>query len=121
MSFLLFFYKTSKACKLEKENKQLKESLDKTKDDYKEAQKKIEELTQKVSKEAQKKTDEQNKNNQQQVTEVPKEFLDYCYKMAKSLDKGNEKQKEDCWKIILHNYANCIPDEMKKEYKFGKN
>lgn len=48
-----------------------------------------------------------------------KDFFDYCYKMAKSLEKGNEKQREDCWKIILHNHAEFIPDELKQEYKVG--
>lgn len=47
-------------------------------------------------------------------------FLDHCYTMAKSLEKGNEKQREDCWRIILHNNLDSIPDEMKKEYKIGK-
>lgn len=50
-----------------------------------------------------------------------KDFLDYCYKMAKSLEKGNEKQREDCWKILLHIHADCIPDELKQEYKVGNN
>lgn len=50
-----------------------------------------------------------------------KEFIDYCYKMAKSLEKDNEKQREDCWKILLHIHADCIPDELKQKYKAGNN
>ena len=50
-----------------------------------------------------------------------KDFLDYCYKMAKSLEVGNEKQREDCWKILLYIHADCIPDELKQEYKVGNN
>ena len=49
------------------------------------------------------------------------EFIDHSYKMAKSLEKGNEKQREDCWKILLHIHADCIPDELKQEYKVGNN
>ena len=52
---------------------------------------------------------------------MTKEFLDYCYTMAKSLEKGNEKQRKDCWKILLHIHADCIPDELKHEYKVGNN
>ena len=50
-----------------------------------------------------------------------KEFLDYCYTMAKSLEEGNEKQRKDCWKILLHIHSYCIPDELKQEYKVGNN
>ena len=52
---------------------------------------------------------------------MTKVFFDYCYTMAKSLEKGNEKQREDCWKILLHIHADCIPDELKQEYKVGNN
>ena len=40
--------------------------------------------------------------------------------MAKSHEKGNEKQRDDCWKILLHIHSYCIPDEIKKQYKVGK-
>ena len=50
---------------------------------------------------------------------MTKEFIDHCYKTAKSLEKGNEKQREDCWKILLHIHSYCIPDELKKQYNVG--
>ncbi len=102
---LLFLYeKSNKRIGLEKEKRQLEEKLSKKVNELQEEQKKNKELDPDLFDKEKKK----------------KEFLDYCYKMAKSLDKGNEKQKEDCWKIILHNHAECIPDELKKEYKVGK-
>lgn len=102
---LLFLYeKSNKRIGLEKEKRQLEEKLNKKANELQEEQKKNKELDPDLFDKEKKK----------------KEFLDYCYKMAKSLEKGNEKQREDCWKIILHNHAECIPDELKKEYKVGK-
>ena len=49
-----------------------------------------------------------------------KEFLDYCYTMAKSLEEGNEEQRNDCWEILLHIHADCIPDDLRQKYKGGK-
>ena len=37
------------------------------------------------------------------------------------VEKGDEEQKKDCWKIILHIHANCIPDELKQKYNVGNN
>lgn len=101
-----FLYKNSKKrLELETEKKQIEDRLNKMETELKETEGKINNTNSKLSNEEKK----------------AKEFLDYCYKMAKSLDKGNEKQKEDCWKIILYNHANCISDELKKEYKIDKN
>lgn len=103
MICLIFMYRTSKACQLAKENEQIKK-------EKKEIEEKlIESQPHKLTEEQQKEAEEKKK----------KEFLDYCYKMAKSLEKGNEKQREDCWKILLHIHADCIPDELKQEYKVG--
>lgn len=102
---LLFLYKKSnKRIDLEKEKRQLEEKLSKKANELQEEQKKNKELDPELFDKEKKK----------------KEFLDYCYKMAKSLDKGNEKQREDCWRIILHNNLDYIPDEMKKEYNIAK-
>ena len=49
-----------------------------------------------------------------------KEFLDYCYTMAKSLEEGNKEQRNDCWEILLHIHADCIPDDLRQKYKGGK-
>lgn len=49
-----------------------------------------------------------------------KEFLDYCYTMAKSLEEGNKEQRNDCWEILLHIHADCIPDDLRQKYKCGK-
>lgn len=103
--FLLFQYmKSNKRIELEKEKRQLEKNLSE----------KANELQK--EKEKNKEVDSTLLNKEKKV----KDFLDYCYKMAKSLEKGNEKQREDCWKILLHNHAECIPDELKKEYKVGK-
>lgn len=103
---LIFLYRTSKACQLAKENEQIKKE-----------KKEIEEKL--IESQPHKLTEKQQKEKEAEEKKK-KEFLDYCYKMAKSLEKGNEKQREDCWKILLHNHAECIPDELKKEYKVGK-
>lgn len=103
--FLLFQYmKSNKRIELEKEKRQLEKNLSE----------KANELQK--EKEKNKEVDSTLLNKEKKA----KDFLDYCYKMAKSLEKGNEKQREDCWKILLHNHAECIPDELKKEYKVGK-
>lgn len=47
-----------------------------------------------------------------------KEFLNYCYKMV---EKGDEEQKKDCWKIILHIHADCIPDNLNQKYNIDYN
>lgn len=102
---LLFLrFNAKKRIELEKEKRQLEDCLSEKANELEKVQIELNKLdSYKINEEKKK-----------------KEFLDYCYKMAKSLDKGNEKQKEDCWKIILHNHAECIPDELKKEYKVGK-
>ena len=106
ISCLYFLYNQSnKRNELEKEKRQAEENLSK----------KTEEL--------QKAQDELNKVDKNQIKEdeKTKEFLDYCYTMAKSLEKGNEKQREDCWKILLYIHADCIPDELKQKYNVGNN
>ena len=105
ISCLYFLYNQSnKRNELEKEKRQAEENLSK----------KTEEL--------QKAQDELNKVDKNQIKEdeKTKEFLKYCYQMAKSLEQGNEKQREDCWRIILHNNAGFLPDELKREYNVGK-
>ena len=67
---------------------------------------------------------EQEKNKEKVPTETEKrekEFLDYCYSMAKSLEEGNEEQRNDCWEILLHIHADYIPDDLRQKYKGGKN
>lgn len=103
-SCILFFYESSKKKGYEKAKKEMEDNLKRTKDALQGIKRKIE-INPLLSKE-EKKT---------------KEFLDYCYTMAKSLEKGNEKQREDCWKILLYIHADCIPDELKQEYKVGNN
>ncbi len=105
--FCLFFLckNSKKKLELETEKKQIEDRLNKIETELKEAQGKINNTNSKLSNEDKK----------------AKEFMDYCYKMARSLDIGNEKQKEDCWKIILHNHVSYVPDELKKEYKIDKN
>ena len=99
---LVLFYNNYKKLKkitdLENEKQQLKDNLSKNEDDLKKAKESLDKKEKKT-----------------------KDFLDYCYKMAKSLEVGNEKQREDCWKIILHIHANCIPDELKQKYNVGNN
>ncbi len=101
-SCILFFYESSKKKGYEKAKKEMEDNLKRTKDELKGIKRKIE-INPLLSKEEKKTI----------------EFLDYCYKMSKSLEKGNEKQREDCWKILLHIHADCIPDELKQEYKVG--
>ena len=103
---LLFYnnYKKSKEItELEKEKKQFEEKLSKKDDELKIAKEEL---------------DKVDKNIEEKKK---KEFLDYCYTMAKSLEEGNEKQREDCWKILLHIHSYCIPDELKKQYNVGNN
>lgn len=67
------------------------------------------------------KKEKEEKEKQEKEEKKTKEFLDYCYTMAKSLEEGNKEQRNDCWKIILHIHANCIPDELKQKYNVGNN
>ena len=109
-SCVLFYnnYKKSKRIiDLEEEKKQFEEML---------SQK--EKLT---PEEKEKKEEKQKKEEKDKEEKKTKDFLDYCYNMAKSLEEGNEKQREDCWKILLHVHAKSIPDELKQEYNVGKN
>ena len=101
---LVLFYnnykKSKKITDLEKEKKQFEERLSKKDDELKIAKEEL---------------DKVDKNKEEKKK---KEFLDYCYKMV---EKGDEEQKKDCWKIILHIHANCIPDELKQKYNVGNN
>ena len=96
---LVLFYNNYKKLKkitdLENEKQQLKDNLSKNEDDLKKAKESLDTKEKKT-----------------------KDFLDYCYKMV---EKGDEEQKKDCWKIILHIHANCIPDELKQKYNVGNN
>ena len=96
---LVLFYNNYKKLKkitdLENEKQQLKDNLSKNEDDLKKAKESLDKKEKKT-----------------------KDFLDYCYKMV---EKGDEEQKKDCWKIILHIHANCIPDELKQKYNVGNN
>ena len=103
-SCILFFYESSKKKGYEKAKKEMEDNLKRTKDELQDIKSKIE-IKHLLSKEE----------------KMTIEFIDHCYKMAKSLEKGNEKQREDCWKILLHIHADCIPDELKQEYKVGNN
>ena len=103
-SCILFFYESSKKKGYEKAKKEMEDNLKRTKDELQDIKRKIE-INPLLSKEE----------------KMTIEFIDHCYKMAKSLEKGNEKQREDCWKILLHIHADCIPDELKHEYKVGNN
>ena len=103
-SCILFIYESSKKKGYEKAKKEMEDNLKRTKDELKGIKRKIE-INPLLSKEE----------------KMAIEFIDHCYKMAKSLEKGNEKQREDCWKILLHIHADCIPDELKQEYKVGNN
>ena len=103
-SCILFFYERLKKKGYEKAKKEMEDNLKRTKDELQYIKRKIE-INPLLSKEE----------------KMAIEFIDHCYKMAKSLEKGNEKQREDCWKILLHIHADCIPDELKHEYKVGNN
>ena len=103
-SCILFFYESSKKKGYEKAKKEMEDNLKRTKDELQNIKRKIE-INPLLSKEE----------------KMTIEFIDHCYKMAKSLEKGNEKQRKDCWKILLHIHADCIPDELKQEYKVGNN
>ena len=96
---LVLFYNNYKKFKkitdLENEKQQLKDNLSKNEDDLKKAKESLDKKEKKT-----------------------KDFLGYCYKMV---EKGDEEQKKDCWKIILHIHANCIPDELKQKYNVGNN
>ena len=96
---LVLFYNNYKKFKkitdLENEKQQLKDNLSKNEDDLKKAKESLDKKEKKT-----------------------KDFLDYCYKMV---EKGDEEQRKDCWKILLHIHADCIPDELKQEYKVGNN
>lgn len=96
---LVLFYNNYKKFKkitdLENEKQQLKDNLSKNEDDLKKAKESLDKKEKKT-----------------------KDFLDYCYKMV---EKGDEEQRKDCWQIILHIHANCIPDELKQKYNVGNN
>ena len=103
-SCILFFYESSKKKGYEKAKKEMEDNLKRTKHELQKIKREIE-INPLLSKEE----------------KMTKELIDHCYKMAKSLEKGNEKQREDCWKILLHTHADCIPDDLRQKYKVGKN
>lgn len=102
ISCMFIYGQFSKVRNLEDETKQLNKDLKDAKDKLSKAEKQIEEQNEQIKK----------KDN---------EFLDFCYKMAKSLDYENETLKADCWKIILYQNIESVPDELKKEYKIDNN
>ena len=87
---------------MEKEKKQFEERLSKKDDELKIAKEELDKI---------------DKNKEEKKK---KEFLDYCYTMAKSLEEGNKEQRNDCWEILLHIHADCIPDDLRQKYKGGK-
>lgn len=64
------------------------------------------------------KKEKEEKEKQEKEEKKTKEFLNYCYKMV---EKGDEEQKKDCWRIILHIHADCIPDNLNQKYNIGNN
>ena len=66
------------------------------------------------------KKEKEEKEKQEKEEKKTKEFLDYCYTMAKSLEEGNKEQRNDCWEILLHIHADCIPDDLRQKYNGGK-
>lgn len=103
-AILLILYKPS--------NKEGVTNPNKTDKDNQTAQQKKEELTPEEKEKKEEKEKEEKKK---------KEFLDYCYKMAKSLEEGNKEQRNGCWKILLYNHDDYVPDELKIKNKVGKN
>lgn len=103
-SFLVFLYFNSKK----------RVELEKKVNDLKEEKKRFDEKLQKKDKSSLSK--EEQKELEDKEIEARKEnvFMEHCYKMAISLEKGNEKQKEECWKIILHNHIDYIPEVLKE-------
>ena len=101
--FLLYFYCTSD-----------KKSPNETDKGNKDVPQEKENLT---PEEKQKK---EQKEQQEKEEKKKNEFINYCYNMAKSLEKGNEEQKKECWKILLNIHADCIPDDPKQKYQIDK-
>ena len=97
ISLLFLYFKSNKRIALEKEKRKLEEGLSKKADELLKEKERNKEVDSTLLNEEKKK----------------KEFLDYCYTMAKSLEEDNKEQRNDCWKILLHFHANCIPDELK--------
>ena len=157
-SILIFFYfNRKKRNELEKEKQQLEEKLRKQLKELQEAQKKNKDVDSTLLNAEKKKTDfveycykmaksreegneEQRKEcwkillnihddyipddlkqvKQEKEEKKKKEFINYCYNMAKSLEEGNEEQRKECWKILLHIHADCIPDVLKQKYQIDK-
>ena len=157
-SILIFFYfNRKKRNELEKENQQLEEKLSKQLKELQEAQKKNKDVDSTLLNQEKKKTDfveycykmakSQEEGNEEQRAacwkillnihadclpddlkqdkqekeeKKKKEFIDHCYKMAKSLEKGNEEQRKECWKILLNIHADCLPDDLLQKYQIYK-
>ena len=104
-SILIFFYfNRKKRNELEKENQQLEEKLSKQLKELQEAQKKNKDVDSTLLNQEKKKTD----------------FVEYCYKMAKSQEEGHEEQRAACWKILLNIHADCLPDDLLQKYQIYK-